>query len=121
MDKNNEEIEVVEAEIVEVIEEDNFVAEQKKYTQLKVFIDIEKENIHFDFALPLSILSMLGGLSSIIPDDDIKKIGKSGFDFKTYDFKKLLNDIESGSLRNPIIYKLDVYDNGNFQVKIYVD
>ncbi|MGL4450084.1 MAG: hypothetical protein ACRCTZ_02695 [Sarcina sp.] len=121
MNKNNEEIEVVEAEIVEVMEDENFVIKQKKYTQLKVFIDIEKENIHFDFALPLSVISMLGGFTTIIPENDIKKIGKEGFDFKNYDFKKLLNDIETGQLRNPIIYKLDMQDNGNFKIKIYVD
>lgn len=121
MDKNNEEIEVVEAEIVEVVKEDNFIAKQKEYTQLKIFIDIEKENIHFDFALPLSLISMLGALTAIMPEEDIKKIGKSGFDFKTYNFNKLINDIENGSLRNPIIYKLDIEDNGRFKIKIYVD
>ncbi|WP_297519938.1 hypothetical protein [uncultured Clostridium sp.] len=116
----DKDIEVIEAEIVEVIEENNYMAEIKKYTKLKVFIDMEKENIHQDFSLPLALLKMFSGIASIIPEDNITKIGKEGFDFRNYDFKKLLKDIETGQLRNPIIYKSDD-NNGKVKIKIYVD
>ncbi|MGL4763043.1 MAG: hypothetical protein ACRCWG_16595 [Sarcina sp.] len=114
------EVEAVEAEIVEVIEKDSYIAEKKNYTKLKVFIDIEKENIHQDFALPLALLKMFSGIASIIPEDNITKIGKEGFDFRNYDFKRLLEDIESGNLRNPIIYKSD-HTSDKVKIKIYVD
>ena len=125
MDKKSEleldkEIEVVEAEIVEVIEDNSYITQMKKYTKLKVFIDMEKENIHQDFSLPLGLLKMFSGIASIIPEDNITKIGKEGFDFKNYDFKKLLKDIENGQLRNPIIYKSDDTSD-KVKIKIYVD
>ncbi|MGL5069595.1 MAG: hypothetical protein ACRC6T_17605 [Sarcina sp.] len=116
----DKDIEVVEAEIVEVIEKDTYIAEKKNYTKLKVFIDMEKENIHQDFSLPLALLKMFSGIASIIPEDNITKIGKEGFDFRNYDFKRLLEDIENGNLRNPIIYKSDDTSD-KVKIKIYVE
>lgn len=117
----DEDIEVVEAEIVEIIEVETRIETKKKYTELRVFIDIEKENIHFDFGVPLNMISVFGDLTNFIPEDKIKKIGKEGFDFRGYDFKKLIRDIENGDLRNPIIYKSDSNNDEGVQIKIYVN
>ncbi|MGL5820259.1 MAG: hypothetical protein ACRCYE_01335, partial [Sarcina sp.] len=120
-----EEIEIVEAEIVETEEEfklekrkEIYIDRKKEYKTLRVVFDSDKNNIHFNFALPLTIISVFSNISAFIPQSEMKQINDSGFSFSDFDFKKLLKDIEDGSIVNPLIFKQDLGKDGMLKVLV---
>lgn len=122
---DKDEIEVIEAEIVETEEEfklekrkEIYIDRKKEYKTLRVIFDSDKNNIHFNFALPLTVISMFGSISSFIPQSEMKQINDSGFSFSDFDFKKLLKDIEEGNLVNPLIFKQDLGKDGILKVVV---
>ncbi|MGL4741828.1 MAG: hypothetical protein ACRC41_13625 [Sarcina sp.] len=122
---NKKEFEVVEAEIVEIEEElklekrkEVYIEKKKEYKTLRVMFENDKNNIHFNFALPLTVISMFGSISSFIPQSEMKQINDSGFSFSDFDFKKLLKDIEDGNIVNPLIFKQDLGKDGMLKVVV---
>ncbi|WP_297437468.1 hypothetical protein [uncultured Clostridium sp.] len=105
----------------------NFVLVQKKiYTKLKIKVDIEKvniaDNMNVNLSIPISMLKMLSDFSSYIPSDEMSKLNGNGFDMVGFDFKKVIDDIENGTLENEILYSVNNDDeNGKVNIKVYVE
>ena len=101
----------------------NFVLVQKKiYTKLKIKVDIEKvniaDNMNVNLSIPISMLKMLSDFSSYIPSDEMSKLNGNGFDMAGFDFKKVIDDIENGTLENEILYSVNNDDeNGKVNIK----
>ena len=104
-----------------------FILVRKKvYTKLKIKVDVEKvniaENVNLDLSIPISILRVLGDFGSYMPVDEMEKLDRNGFDMAGFDFKKVIDDIENGTLENEILYSVNNDDeNGKVNIKVYVE
>lgn len=97
-----------------------------KYFKIKVTADNNSVNVNVN--IPIKLMSTIGEIAgkmtSMIPTDARKEMEAQGIDITSIDFAKIIDEILNGTLEEPDIIDVEVWDeehNATVKVKIYVE
>ena len=97
-----------------------------KYLKIKVTSDNHLVNVNVN--VPLGLLTAIGEIASkmttMVPADARKEMESKGIDITNIDFAKIINELLNGTLEDPNIVDVEVWDEEHkamVTVKIYVE
>ncbi len=125
-------------DLLEALKKDNTVESESyqapiprvkhHYKYLKIKVTSENKSVNVNVNIPIRLLTSLGSvaskLSTIVPKDARREMESKGIDITEIDFAKIIDEILDGTLEDPNIIDVEVWDeehNTQVKVRIYVD
>lgn len=101
---------------------------KRNYKYLKIKVTSDNNTINVNVNIPLRLLTTIGEIAdkmnAIVPPDARREMEVKGINIANIDFAKIIEEILNGTLDDPNIIDVEVWDetqNTMIKVKIYVD
>jgi DUF4097 and DUF4098 domain-containing protein YvlB len=101
---------------------------KQQYKFLKVKVASDNKSVNVNVNIPIRLLSTIGEIAdkmtAVIPQNARKEMEANGIDLTQIDFAQIIDAVLSGTLEEPDIVDVEVWDDSNntmIRVKIYVE
>jgi hypothetical protein len=101
---------------------------RRNYKFLKVNVTSDNSSVNVNVNIPIRLLTTIGEIAdkmtTIVPADVRREMEAKGIDISSIDFAKIIEEIINGTLDDPNIVDVEVWDESHkamVKVKVYVD
>ncbi len=101
---------------------------RRNYKFLKVNVTSDNSSVNVNVNIPIRLLTTIGEIAdkmtTIVPADVRREMESKGIDISSIDFAKIIEEIINGTLDDPNIVDVEVWDESHkamVKVKVYVD
>jgi hypothetical protein len=107
---------------------ENVTAARRRYKFLKVKVSSDNNTVNVNVNVPIRLLTTIGEIAdkmtTVIPADARREMEAKGIDITSIDFAKIIEEIINGTLDDPNIVDVEVWDESHkamVKVNVYVD
>ncbi len=107
---------------------ENATVARHSYKFLKVKVSSDNNTVNVNVNVPIRLLTTIGEIAdkmtTVIPGDARREMEAKGIDITNIDFAKIIEEIINGTLEDPSIVDVEVWDESHkamVKVNVYVD